>query len=264
MGAASEVTVATNKSSQQQYNLTVSGAPRNLRIGVVTQMVYLVQLRNVGATDTTGVTVTDALPPGLGFSQSIPPPNNNDSGLLTFNVPQLPAGGIKLFLIEGELLQSTPPGVGLSNTVTVVDDQGNFAQGTFTGSVRAGSPSGPGKLDVALTTVSHTIVGSKLKSTLAVNNGGRSDAHNVVLTLDGPPDLAFSSAIPGPTSIQKTSDNLRLTWKFATVAGPGKAVVKLTQVVPDNATSGTTYTLTANVSADDGRTSSDTATIQVR
>ena len=90
LGSASEVTFTSDNSALRQYTLALTGAPRNLRIGVVTTEVYLINLRNIGAVDTTNVIVSDALPPGLQFSQSIPSPSSNSGGLLPTCSPHFP------------------------------------------------------------------------------------------------------------------------------------------------------------------------------
>ena len=55
-----------------------------------------------------------------------------------------------------------------------------------------------------------------------------------------------------------------LNWVFPTFSGPGNKSIKLTHSIPDNVPAGATLQFNANVSAPDGRSDTDSATVEVR
>ncbi len=268
VASAAEVTLFSRFSGGSPFQLTLSGAPRNLRVGVVTTMLYLVKLRNIGAEGATDVTINNALPTGLEFLDSVPPPTTQNGNLLSYKFATLASGESKLIVIRAELGPAAVPGTTLTNTTTAFDEAGNYAQATFTGGVRAGAPSNTGRLEVGLTTVKRlTIVGDrpvKLKSTIAVTNGSREPAKNAVVTLDGPPSIVLDASLtsPAPSSQQTVDGKTRWTWNFAQL-GRNESI-KVTHTVPATLTDGTVLTLTARVSADDGRRDEETATVEIR
>jgi uncharacterized repeat protein (TIGR01451 family) len=264
VASASQATLVSGTTALRQYAFGVTGAPRNLRIGVVTTAIYVIKARNIGAVDTTNVKITNVLPSGLQFLQSIPPPSSSDGGILTYNFPTFAAGSTKQIIIQAELLPTTLAGTGLADAATLIDAQGNYGQATFTGGVRAGTTAGSGKLTVTFTTVRQVLAGSNLKSTITINNGGRTSAEDVVLTVDSPQEAQFVLAIPGPSSVQTVNGKVRLTWNVASIKGPGNQSVKLTQRVQDNVAAGTVLTFNTNVTAKDGRSDQTTNTVTVR
>jgi hypothetical protein len=242
----------------------VSGAPRNLRIGVVTTEIYVIKLQNIRPTAVTNVLITSTMPGGLQFLQSQPPPTTEAGNVLTYKFPQLAPFSTALILVQAGLLPQTPAGTVLAHTVTVRDDQANTIQGAFNGGVRAGPNNSPGKLTVTLTTTRQALAGSSLKSTLAVNNVGTQAAGNVVVTLAGPQALQFSSSVPAPTAVQTANGSTTLTWNVGSIPGPGNAVIRVTQKVAADAASGTALTLTTTATAADGRSGTVTKSVTVR
>jgi uncharacterized repeat protein (TIGR01451 family) len=121
-----------------QYVLSLSGAPRNPRIGAVTTVTYRITVQNVRAIEMTNVTITNTLPAGLQFVESVPPPATHERNTVTYIVPSMPPQSTASILIDAELLSTTPGGTVLTDTVRLTDDRGNFAQVSFSGSVRAG------------------------------------------------------------------------------------------------------------------------------
>jgi uncharacterized repeat protein (TIGR01451 family) len=270
VASAVEVTLyRTESGPESPYLLNLTGAPRNLRIGAVTTMVYVITLTNEGAFATTDVVVNNALPTGLDFVESDPPPTDIADGLLSFKLPSLQAGASKVIVIKAEVGPAAVPGSTLTNRTAVVDAQGNFAQATFVGGLRQGALPSDGKLQLKLTmpkTV--TIAGGRpgtLKSTLTVTNGARGDTKDVVITLEGPATAGLVSAIPGVTSIETTTDgNKRLTWVLPTLKGPGNKSIKITHSVQPTVADGTALSFSAAVRAADGRRDDESRTVQVR
>jgi uncharacterized repeat protein (TIGR01451 family) len=270
VASAVEVTLYRSESGPDTpYLLNITGAPRNLRIGVVTTMVYVIKLTNEGALETTDVVINNALPTGLEFVESDPPPTDIAANLLSFKMPSLQPGASKVIVIKAELGPSAVPGSTLTNRTTVVDAQGNSVQGTFTGSVRAGALPSDGKLQLKLTTPKTlTIAGGRpgqLKSSLTVTNGSRGETKDVVVTLEGPAAAAYKSALPSPSLNETTPQgNTKLTWTFPTMKGPGNKTIKITHEVAANTPDGTALNFHATVQAADGRHDDESRTVTVR
>jgi hypothetical protein len=225
----------------------------------------VIKLRNIGVDPSIGVVVNNALPTGLEFLESIPFPSSQSGNALTYNIGTLESGESRQIVIKAELGPTAVAGQTLVNRTTAFDDAGNFAQKTFTGGIRSGAPPSAGRLEVALTTVRRIVAGTKLKSSISITNGARGDANDVMVTLDGPPDLELlgDQTIPGPVSEQLIDGKRRWTWIFPRVNGPGNETIKTTHVVPEDA-AGTSFNLTARVSAPDGRNDQESATVEVR
>ncbi len=227
----------------------------------------MIRLRNQTAATTTNLVVSDALPPGLDFVESDPPPSAVDGNLLTYRFSSLGSGATRLVVIKAALSDAAEPGMTLTNRATVLDAQGNSAQASFTGGVRTGSSVDPGRLEISMTTARRvTITGDRpgdLRSTLAIVNGGRAAAANVVVTLEGPATAAFDSAIPGPSSQQVVDGKLRLTWLFPSIKGPGNESIRVSHDVAPTVPDGTVLNFAVSVSAQDGRTGTDTRSVEV-
>jgi len=135
VSAQAGVTTTVSQSTRP-YVLTHTGGPRNLRIGVVTKIRYKLKLRNLGTSDTTTVTITDTLPAGLAFVQSVPMPTSRDGNTLTYVIPVLPSEAFASVTIDAALRSDTAAGTVLANTAVVTDDQGNTIAKAFVGGVR--------------------------------------------------------------------------------------------------------------------------------
>jgi uncharacterized repeat protein (TIGR01451 family) len=264
IAAASETTLLVRDTQLGQFNLTLTGAPRNLRIGVVTTMIYIIKLQNIGNVDSTNVRVANALPAGLTFSQSVPPPVSASGGLLTYSFGTMPPGSTRLITIQAELSAAAQPGTTLTDYVSVSDDQGNSADASFSGGVRTASLPSDGRLSVSLTAPKRVVAGSKMKSSIIVSNGGRGDTQNVTLQLTAPQAAQLESAIPGPSSVQSSGGQTTATWLFPTFKGPGNKTIKLTHRIPASVPAGTAMSFSTNVSAMDGRSDTDNATVEIR
>ena len=114
-----------------QYQLSLSGAPRNLTIGSVTTVRYQINVQNVRPIAMTDVAITNTLPPGLKFVESVPPPDTQEGNTLTYIVPSMAPLSTTSIMIQAELLPTTPAGTLLTDTVQLTDDLGNFAQVSF-------------------------------------------------------------------------------------------------------------------------------------
>ena len=252
-----------------QYLFTLTGAPRNLRQGVVTTAVYVVKVENQHNYEVTNVRVTVDLPSGLEFRQAVPEPDTQDGSEVTFVFDALVPLETAFIQIQADLLPTTTGGTTLKCDATLIDDQDNTASASFTGSVRAGNQTA-GRLTLTVTAPKQVPADTTLQSTIAVNNTGTRDASDVVLTLETGTDIEFVSAIPGPADIEEipagddTEAAVRLTWEFGRIAGPGKASVKVRHHIPADTPSGTAIKLNARVEDADGRSARVTKTVAVR
>ena len=268
-GLAGDLTPADNRATAQtaikpaeQYALSLSVAPKSLRLGVVTQAVYVLKLRNIGASTTTNVQVVNQLPAGLQLRHALPQAASVAGNTLLFTFPNLAAGATKQVVIEADLLASTAPGTTLIDTATLTDAEGHSAQTSVTGSVRNQVPKVVGKLGVGLVTVNRVLAGSKMQTTVNITNTSRDDAKNVTLTLDGPQASEFLSAVPAPTVVQTIAGKSHVEWNLPSVRR--NLHVKVNHRVADTVVSGTALQLKATVSAPDGRSDTDSATVSVR
>jgi Domain of unknown function DUF11 len=269
VASALEVTLyRTEPGPDSDYLLNLSGGPRNLRIGVVDTMVYVIKLSHEGVLPTTNVVINNALPPALDFVESDPPPTSIEGNLISFRFATVQPGETKLIVLKAQVGPTAVAGSTLTNRVYVVDDQANTAQATFVGGIRPGTAPSDGKLQLSLTIPNNiTVVGdrpSNLKSSVIVTNGARGDAKNVVVTLEGPSTAAFDSATPEPASIETTDGTTRLTWIFPTFKGPGNETIKVTHKVGPELANGTKLSFRGTVRADDGRSDSETDSVEVR
>jgi hypothetical protein len=146
----------------------------------------------------------------------------------------------------------------------MTDDAGNSADAHFVGTVRGGSTPSDGRLTVAYTAPKRIVAGSNLKTTLSISNGGRGTSQNVTAQLIGPSSAQFQQAIPGPSSIEINGGLTTLRWLFPTFNGPGNKSIKLTHRVAETIPAGATLQFNANVSAPDGRSDTDSASVEVR
>jgi uncharacterized repeat protein (TIGR01451 family) len=266
---ALEVTMFSSESGPDSpYLLNLSGGPRNLRIGVVDTVVYVIKLSHEGTLPTANVIVNNVLPPALDFLDSDPGPTSIEGNLVSFRFGTVQPGETKLIVLKAQLGPTAMSGATLTNRAYVVDDQGNSAQASFIGGIRPGSNPSDGRLQLNLAIPRNiTIAGDRaanLKSTVTVTNGGRGDAKNVVVTLEGPASAVFDSATPGPASVESSGGMTRLTWIFPTFKGPGNENIRVSHSVGPDLANGTSLNFRGTVRADDGRSDSESATVQVR
>jgi uncharacterized repeat protein (TIGR01451 family) len=178
VASALEVTLyRTEPGPDSDYLLNLSGGPRNLRIGVVDTMVYVIKLSHEGVLPTTNVVINNALPPALDFVESDPPPTSIEGNLISFRFATVQPGETKLIVLKAQVGPTAVAGSTLTNRVYVVDDQANTAQATFVGGIRPGTAPSDGKLQLSLTIPNNiTVVGdrpSNLKSSVIVTKERR-------------------------------------------------------------------------------------------
>ena len=250
------------------YLMTMTGAPRFLRIGVVEEAVYMIKLRNRSGEETTGLVLKNDLPAGMTFVQSVPPPDDIEDNELLYLFPSLAPGESKLIVIKARLDEGAVPGMTLLNRASVLDDQRNSIQASFEGGVRPGRIDNPGRLQVRLTMPTRLIIAgnrsSRLRTSISIINGGRGDAENVVVTLRGPEKPLLTSSIPGVSMSDSEDGIVTLTWIFPRMKGPGNETIKLIHEVPPHTPHGYHLNFAAEVRADDGRMDSDAAVVEIK
>ncbi len=263
---------ATNNSDTEQTSirsdggvqLRLSAAPRALREGGVTSVVYVLRVRNKSLLDSGNLSVTATLPAAVTLSESQPAPTTTNGNVLTYSLGSLDPVETRILVLRAELVEGTAAGTPLVFSASVSEGSVTLDQQTFSGVVRAPGPSQGGALEVDLTTVRRAVAGSKLNATVDVLNTGRKAADDVVVVLTAPAALFFDGATPEPTSVTTVGSQTLVTWDLATVRGPSNTRLKATYRIDAGAAPGATLNLTADVDDADGRSASDAQSIEIR
>jgi len=268
--ATPDPNLANNSASQQTdikpsepVVLTKTGAPRFLRQGLLTNMLYNLKFTSLCVPEIThtNVTITDTMPTGLAFVTSVPSPSSQAANVLTYTYPALVGGTIEQITIQATLLASTEAGTDLVNSAVVVDDAGNTDNDSFTGGVRTGF-AGEGDLKLTFRSAPTVQAGGNLNSRIVLDNTSRIPAKNVVLILDSPNAITFVKASPAPTSVVSLGAINRATWDFPEVKR--KVTIRLAQQMSANEVGGAVLTR-AVASADElGRAAGATRDVAVR
>lgn len=248
-GAAVEATVFTD--IKPPYDVQVVGAPKNPKLGTNIGVVYSIRVTNQTPDAVTNATVTDVLPSGLAFLDSSPAPTSVTNNRITWLFPRIDGFATKLIQVQTALDPSTERGTVLENIASVTDENGNFAEGRWSGLVR-GSPSPRTPLSISMVSVRKAAPGNRIRYTFNVQNNRAFDATNVVLTVPLPTSVAFLDGSPAPSSLAGGT----VTWRLGTIPPLRKVGVQLTVRVKDDAVVGSTITVNADAVDGAGETAS--------
>ncbi len=216
-------------------------------VSVGSNLTYTISVTNIGVDVASGVTVTDALPVSVTFSNATPSQGTctNIAGVVTCalgTVSNSASASITLVVI--------PTVVGsITNTVTItsvesdVEPTNNIA--TAISTISAASTN---QVDLAVTksdSPDPVGVGSNLTYTIAITNIGPAGATGVTVVDQLVPSMTFSNAIP----TQGTCTNIAgtVTCNLGSVTNGGVASIQLI-VIPQSAG---TFTNSASVSANE-------------
>lgn len=262
--------LANNTASQQTdikpsepVVLTKTGAPRFLRQGLLTNMLYNLKFTSLCVPEVThtNVVITDTLPSGLAFVASVPAPSSVAGNTLTYGYPAVVGGTIEQITIQAVLLASTEAGTELVNSAVVVDDAGNTDSDTFVGGVRTGF-AGEGDLKLTFRSVPSVQAGGNLNSRIVIDNTSRVPANNLVVVLDSPESISFVKASPAPTSVVSLGGITRATWNFAQIRR--KETIRVAQQVSANEVGGAILTRAVATADDLGRAAGATRDVLIR
>jgi uncharacterized repeat protein (TIGR01451 family) len=254
---------ATDVKPKDPYVVTLSGAPRFLRIGVVTKVDYLLRVTSLclPSLSTTNVIVTSELPPGLEFVQSIPAPTTQVDNTLTFEYPVFAGDTIEQVVMQAKLVDGTPAGTELKHTVSLIDDLSQVGSDSFSIGVRALGAS-VGKLKLRMVAPRRVQAGALLKTRISIDHTSLDPATNVELQVTTPEEAELVSAVPPPSNVESIGGQLLLEWSFLKI--PRKQVIRLTQRVDRDIDQGAILSIDGSVSDDSDRSASASRQVQIR
>jgi len=232
-----------------------------------TTITYTVTVTNNGPTGAANVTLTDVLPPNTTFvsaNQTAGPAFNcgHAAGTVTCTIATFPLGATATFSFVFNVDASVPNGNTISNTAnvsaTTADPNGGNNSSTSDATV---APTAD--LVVTKSGPSNVTVTNNATYTVGVTNNGPSDAANVTLTDQLPPNTTFVSAnqTSGP-AFNCAHAAGTITCTIASLAAGASATFEfVVQVSPDarspltNAASATSSTVDPNPSNSSASTS---------
>ncbi|WP_187276457.1 DUF11 domain-containing protein [Parahaliea maris] len=216
-------TVTVSSAPVLQVDKTVSRS--NAQPG--DNLTYTITYRNTGTDIATGVVLSDQLPPELSFSGSTGGGNHNGSGLVIWNLPDLPANSSNTVTLSATVNSPIPNGTVIHNSASIDSIETNAVA----------SPVAPANVTInsapALTiskaaSVSQVTPGQRVSYTLTYENIGTDTASNLTLTDNLPPELTFISADSGAV-FNPASGTVR--WDIGTVdANDGGSVIVTAEV----------------------------------
>jgi len=247
-GAAAQIATLFTK-EPPPYELAITGVPRNPSLGVNSTVSYSIRVNNFSPNLATNVLVTNVLPTGLTFDSALPPPTSDVGQTLEWKFPTLASGASELILLRAVLDPTSAPGTALEDDVTVTDDAGNVANGSFVGQVRGAKLNKP-PLVVTITSLRRALPGTSVKSTISVSNF-RAVARGVVLTVTLPPQTKLGLSIPPPSA----TANGQATWQLGDILKTSNVAIRFT--IDSSAAPGTVLTTSVQASDADGDQASD-------
>ncbi len=220
--------------------LTKDSDAKNDKAVVGTKVTYTITYENIGSDVATGLVIVDQVPKALEKVTSMPPADNINGRIWTWNKASLPAkqkgeifieGTVSAQLRDGEVFTNSasvtskllPNPVGNSETLTAQDAALSLAKVTNVQKASSGIS--------ATNTPGQTIYYG-----LEYVNSGTAKATGLILIDDLPPDVTYvpNSANPPPTSIA----GQRLTWQLPDLDANRSDVVYLAVRVNDNVPDG--------------------------
>lgn len=257
-------TVSSGVRNVPRYILRLNGAPRFLHESGVDTAIYMIRVQNKTLIASPNAVLVNILPASLELVESMPAPTVVDGQVLTYELGSLAPGETRTILIEARLIAGTSPGTALANVASLTVGGEPIESVTFTGSVRAPRLAVLGQLKASLTTLRRVLAGSRLTSTINIDNTGGVEAKDVVVTMTAPAALQLETAIPPASSVATVDGLTVLTWNIDSIRGPGKGRVRVTQRVPNGLPGGTALPITVDVVDHLNRTGSDSDIVEVR
>ena len=233
------VSIMTQVNAETDLSITKSDTPDPVVAG--TDLTYTMTVTNNGPSNSTGATVTDALPAGLTFSSSSD--CTEAAGTVTCAIGALDVGARQMV----SFVAAVDPGqtAAISNTATV---GGNETDPTSGNDSAAESTTVITEADLSITKSDDpdpAVAGlTMLTYTVRVDNAGPSDAQNVVVTDTLPAGVTFVS-----TTGCAEDPNGVPTCSLGTIAAGGSKQYTI-EVTVDATMTPTTLTNTASVTSD--------------
>jgi len=247
---ATDKTTVTTDASNLQADLELSKtAPDTIHAGGT--MNYTLQVRNRGALDASGVTLTDDLPPEVDFDSATP-----SQGTCSYN-----SGNHRVTCDLGGLVNGASATVAIAVTVPpqhvdqVLTNEASVSANENDWNQDNDSDSAPttvtpsADLSVAKSGPATVNAGEQLSYQITVRNDGPNYADDVTLTDTLPSDVTFVSATTSQGTCSYDSGNHRLTCDLGTLANGTSAEVTIVVAVPSTLAAGSRLTNSASVSS---------------
>ena len=254
----------TDIDSKTDLALTKTAAPDPVLAG--NALTYTLTVTNNGPSDSTGSTVTDALPSGVSFNAGASSPGCSEAGgTVTCAVGAVATGGFSVLTVVVDLDSSLADGSTLTNNATVAANEADTVAANdsdnTTVTVDAQADLSISKVDSA----DPATAGSALVYTIGVTNQGPSDAQSVVVTDVLAAGLSHVSATASQGSCSETAGTVTCT--LSTIVDGASATVTLTVDVDPGVADGSTIPNTATVASatvdPDGANNSAAATTDI-
>jgi uncharacterized repeat protein (TIGR01451 family) len=181
-------TITTEVNAQADVSIIKTSTPNPVAPGDM--LFYQLQVSNAGPADAQNVVVTDTVPPelsGAEFSTDGGVTWNTWNGTLTIGT--LPSGDSRTIFIRGTVNQNTTGSITNTANVTSSTPDPNPNNNTST-TVTNVVPTESADISVTKSAIPNPVApGQTLTYTITVSNAGPSDAQNVVLTDNIPPEI---------------------------------------------------------------------------
>lgn len=257
------VSVSTEVKGRDPYLVTMTGAPRYLRIGSNLQAEYSIRVTSLcdPTVASSDVVVQSTLPEGLSLVGAEPAPVSVSEEGATFELPVVMGEERADFAIRAQLQPDVAPGAELTHEVTVVDGTGLGGRASVTLYVRP-VPDTRGRLVTKVAVPRKTLASGELRSRVVVDNKSMVPAQEVEVVLVVPSLLPLLTAVPTPAFSVDLGGITELHWFFPSVKR--KQVIRLSHLTPDDLFAGEILTFTAEASDSEGNFASQTRETTVR
>lgn len=176
---------------------------------------YEINVRNAGFFTVTGATLVDQLPEGITFVGAVPPEDQFNGTILTWNLGAIPPNSpAQTIQVSVEIPGGTPHGTLLENTISVSLDQVDTNPHN-NGFVHIAEVRDDVDLAISKSGVGQPAIGEHFRYYLDYANWGGAPATSVVITDTLPAEVSFLSSDPPYTSV----DGDTLTWTLPQLAG---------------------------------------------
>ena len=207
-------------------------------------LTYTIKVTNLGPSDNSGFTLSDALPAGTSFVSATSPDCVHSAGTVTCTSTGLAAGADVTWTIVASVASSVADGTTLSNSASIATN--NTTDPVAANDSDTETTAVIARADLSITkddSVDPVTAGGALTYNITVNNAGPSDAQAVIVNDTLPAQLTGVSVSSSQGSCISFPCNL------GTIAAGGNATITVTGTVNANTPDGTLLSNTATVSS---------------
>lgn len=256
-------TITTEVKSRDPYVVSMTGAPRYLRLGSRMQAEYRIRVTSLcdSQVSSPDVVVQSTMPDGLSLVAAEPSPVSFSEQGATFELPAIMGGESATFTVRAQLQPDVPGGAELTHEVLVADGTGLGGKAAVTISVRP-LPDTRGRLVARLAVPRKIFPSGEVRSRVVVDNKSLTPAEDVEVILVVPGFLSLLTAVPAPAFAVDLGDVSELHWQFPFLKR--KQVIRLSHSVPSDLFPGETLSFTAEASDSEANFASQTRETVVR